>query len=269
MRVLTSDDLRAYDEGRPLFCFTMDLEWAPEWAIREVFGIAYGHGIPLVPFVTHRSEFIAKQLGRTLSDVGVHPNFLPGSTHGTNVDDVLATMARLAPGARSFRAHCFYDDTRTLRKLAERGFTHDSNALAFLQPMLVPMRTVTSILRFPVFWEDDVHSAFGLPWTLAALRPALDSPGLKIVNVHPLRVALNVQDEATWSRIRSRYEASDSERGEPAKGPGTATLLQDLFRFATQNGGRAYRLDELYARAVDRGIAIVSDPSSGGRGTHS
>jgi hypothetical protein len=261
VRVLGGDALRAYHEDRPLFCFTTDIEWAPEWAIAETFAVADRHGVGLVPFVTHRSSMLERKLGPALAGAGIHPNFLPGSTHGADPDAVLATMAALAPNARAFRSHCFYDDTRTLRKLEQRGFTHDSNACAFLQPELVPMRTVTSILRFPVFWEDDVHSAQRLAWNLDALRPALETPGLKVINVHPLRVALNVSDEATWERIRKRYEPLASERGEPASGRGTRTLLEDLMQYATSGGRRAYTLDELYGRAVERGLATAANGS--------
>lgn len=261
MRVLGSEALRDYHEGRPLFCFTTDIEWAPEWAIAETFAIASAHGVRLVPFVTHRSAFLEKTLGPGLAGAGIHPNFLAGSTHGADPDAVIASMAALAPNARVFRSHCFYDDTRTLRKLADRGFTHDSNACAFLQPELSPTRTVTSILRFPVFWEDDVHSANRLDWTLDALRPALDAPGLKIINVHPLRVALNVGDEATWRRIRGQYEPLASGRGEPQPGAGTRTLLEDLMRYASADGRRPYTLDELYRRAADRGIAVGANGS--------
>jgi hypothetical protein len=257
VRVPGDADVRGYLEDRPLFCFTTDIEWSPEWAIKETFALAWGHGVPLVPFVTHRSEWITSHFGPTLADAGIHPNFLPGSTHGANADEVIASLTELAPGARSFRAHCFYDDTRTLRKLADRGFTHDSNACAFLQPLLAPMRTVTNILRFPVFWEDDVHSTFGFEWTLDALRPALDTPGLKIVNVHPLRVALNVANEATWEHTRRRYEPLGSTPDAAAPGRGTRTLLEELFNYATRNDSRAYTLDELYRRAVDRGFALT------------
>jgi len=62
------------------------------------------------------------------------------------------------------------------RKMADRGFRYDSNLCAFLQTGLVPLRTATRIIRFPVFWEDDVHSGFGLPWTIEAIDEELRSP---------------------------------------------------------------------------------------------
>lgn len=257
VRPFADRDLRAYLDSGPLFCFTTDIEWAPDWAIEATFALADRHRVTLTPFITHRSDFLQKRLGPDLAGAGIHPNFLPGSTHGANVDEVVARMAALVPNARAFRSHCFYDETRMQRKLAERHFTHDSNACAFLQPSLVPMRTVTTILRFPVFWEDDLHSGFGLPWTLDALRPALDSPGLKIVNVHPLRVALNVADESWYASVRERYEPLTSGAGEPHSGPGTRTLLEELFRHATSGGRRTLSLDELYRHAVERGIALT------------
>lgn len=246
--------VRAYTLETSPLCFTTDIEWSPDWAIRDLFELADQHGVPLVPFLTHPSDYLADRL-RSGDDVGLHPNFLPGSTHGATVDEVIATTGALWPAAISFRAHCFYDDTRMLRKMAERGFRYDSNLFAFLQPLLAPLRTVADTVRFPVFWEDDVHSGAGLPWEIGALRTAFDAPGLKIVNVHPLRVALNVPDEAFHESHRRLGAAADVDmRAEAHRGKGTRTLLEDLFAYATSGGRRPVQLRDLYEQAVERGI---------------
>jgi hypothetical protein len=195
-------------------------------------------------------------------DVGLHPNFLPGSTHGATVDDVITTTKAIWPDAISFRSHCFYDDTRMLRKMAEGGFRYDSNLFAFLQPMLAPLLTVARTVRLPVFWEDDVHSGLGLPWDVGTLREALEGPGLKIVNVHPLRVALNVPSEDFAQSHRPLGAAADVDaRAERHTGKGTRTFLEDLFAHATSNGRTPVRLRDLYEEAVERGIGSPHDPA--------
>ena len=254
--------LRAYASETSPLCFTTDIEWSPDWAIRDLYELADQCGVPLTPFLTHRSAYLVQRLMEgDAADVGLHPNFLPGSTHGSTVDEVIATTRALWPDAVSFRSHCFYDDTRMLRKMAASGFRYDSNLFAFLQPMLAPMRTVAGTLRLPVFWEDDVHSGTGLSWELGALRTALDEPGLKIVNVHPLRAALNVPDEAFAESHRRLGSAADVDaRAEAHKGKGTRTLLEELFGYATSGRG-AVRLREVYEQAVDRGIGTRDGPA--------
>ena len=254
MRPVADSAIRAFLDDGPLLCFTTDIEWAPEWAISETFALADRYGIPLAPFLTHRSAYLTERLAdpRSRRNAGVHPNFLPGSTHGAGVDEVIATCRAILPGAVSFRSHCFYDDTRTLRKLEALRFRYDSNACAFLQPGLVPMRTATSIVRFPVFWEDDLHSAAGDPWSFADLRAAFATPGLKVVNVHPLRVALNVPDEAYRTTEGGLYGSHGVD--EAYDGPGTRTFLEELFQYATTGGRSAIALDALYDRAAERGF---------------
>jgi hypothetical protein len=255
--------VRAYTLETSPLCFTTDIEWAPDWAIRDLFELADQHGVPLTPFLTHRSEYLVGRLQYNVpSVVGLHPNFLPGSTHGATIDEVIATTRALWPDAVSFRSHCFYDDTRMLRKMAEQGFRYDSNLFAFLQPMLTPLRTVASTVRLPVFWEDDVHSSVGLPWEIGAMRAAFDGPGLKVVNVHPLRVALNVPDEAFHGSHRSLGAAADVDaRVEAHRGYGTRTLLEGLFAHATSGGRRPVLLRDLYEEAVDRGIGVRDEAS--------
>ena len=254
----------AYLREGPAFCFTTDIEWSPEWAIRELFELADAAGVPLTPFLTHRSAFLETRLAGKGDgpNAGLHPNFLPGSTHGQSVPEVIETTTKLWPAARSYRSHCFYDDTRMNRLMAEHGFLYDSNLCAFLQAGLVPLRTATTIIRFPVFWEDDVHSVFGLPWRVDAIADELGTPGLKIFNVHPLRITLNVPDEAFYERNRFLNDRPDATPAEHAhRGDGSRTFLEALFAFARDKGHLIVTLEQLYQQAVDRGVPRLAQPS--------
>jgi len=258
--------VRAYTRETSPLCFTTDIEWAPEWAIRDLFTLADEHGVPLTPFLTHRSKYLASRFGmRDLDsggDVGLHPNFLPGSTHGATVDEVITSTKALWPDAVSFRSHCFYDDTRMIKRMAERGFRYDSNLFAFLQPMLAPLLTVARTVRLPVFWEDDVHSGNQLSWDARALQATFETPGLKIVNVHPLRVALNVPDEGFYESHRPLWTAVDVDaRAEAFRGKGTRSYLEELFARASAGARSPVRLRDLYAQAVDRGIGALDGPA--------
>jgi hypothetical protein len=82
---------------------------------------------------------------------------------------------------------------------------------------------------------------------------------MKIVNVHPLRVATNAPDEAFHDSRRYLFDAPPNRRDDIAHdGLGTRTLLEELMRFATTGGRQAIGLDALYDRAVRRGFAVQS-----------
>lgn len=249
--------LRRYLEGQPVFCFTVDIEWSPEWSIAQTYELADSYDIPLTPFLTHESEYLRGRLrdGAASRDVGLHPNFLPGSTHGATVDQVVATVTKLWPEAVSYRSHCFYDETRAMRAFERRGFRYESNLCLFLQPQLAPARSSTSLTRFPVFWEDDFHVAHALPWHLEPLRAALTTPGLKIFDMHPLRVALNSPDEPHYDRARHLYSSPAADRGELVHdGAGTATFLSEVYAFVRREGFRVLRLAEIYEEARELGL---------------
>ncbi|HUQ16433.1 MAG TPA: hypothetical protein VM070_01450 [Candidatus Saccharimonadales bacterium] len=259
MTIALPDAFAPYLSEQPAFCFTTDIEWAPDWAIADLFALADSYEVLLTPFLTHRSDYLWQRLSGSpeAAGAGVHPNFLPGSTHGGTVTAVIDHVTTLWPAARSFRSHCFYDETRMNRQMADRGFRYDSNLCAFLQPGLVPLRTATPIIRFPVFWEDDLHSGSGLPWTIAAIEPALRSPGLKIFNVHPPRVALNVPDEAFHESRRALLDGPGDGQARAHQGPGTRTFLEALFSYARTNGNPMVGLADLYRQAVDRGVPLA------------
>jgi hypothetical protein len=141
----------------------VDQEWAPDQEIKELWQYADRLGVSLFPFVTHRSEY----LNARREPMGVHPNFLPGSTHGPTCEAVVEHVRQLVPEATAYRAHCFHDDTRLQWMMREQGFDYDSNACHFLVPS-PSFKTAGGLTRFPVYWADDVHFRNNLPDTFDA-----------------------------------------------------------------------------------------------------
>ncbi len=175
---------------------TTDTEWCSEEDIRRLFTLADIHHVPLFPFLTHASPFLKKFGGPQ----GIHPNFLPGSTHGATEDEVLDHCFKLVPGATAFRSHCFYGHTRLLWKMAERGIKADANLLTYLT-YREPFRNVGGFLTFPTYWSDDVairNGATELP------KKRLNSIQPLVVNVHPRNAGLPMVEELfRYARARA------------------------------------------------------------------
>lgn len=117
----------------PLFCLTSDIDWASEYAIEDLLVIASRFGVRPTIFATHPSPVLQEYAGRGLVEIGIHPNFLPGSTHGSVPGDVIDHMCGLFPGGKCFRSHTFVDHSHITKELYRRGIRYDSNLCLDLQ----------------------------------------------------------------------------------------------------------------------------------------
>jgi SAM-dependent methyltransferase len=222
----------------PIVAFTTDLDWASEEAIEVTFDLFEEHAIPVTPFVTHDSPAVRRRFGERPSQVGLHPDFSVQSSHGANENEVFDTVQALWPSARGFRCHGYVDSSNLGVLARDRGLRWDSNIPLFMQPGLGPLEHFSGLVRFPSWWDDDAHLGKGYPATLESLSSHLETPGLKVLNVHPTHVALNTPT--------LDYYATHRGDGERYEGAGIAELLRELLGFVREKAFRVVYLDELF-----------------------
>lgn len=236
---MTADPLNPFVEflDKPIFVLTSDHDWAPDWALSAMLEILETHAVPLHLFVTNKSEVLRTK--RSNITLGIHPNFLPGSTQGDSTRAIIDFCRTLVPAANTFRSHSISENNHTLLDLARHGFIADSNLVTFLQPGLTPIIHGTGLLRFPVFFEDDVF----LWWATPELQPTtltslLFTPGLKILNFHPSLVAINAPSVEYFNARRPMLFAPSKSRRQidSHEGRGVATLLVELINMVRAGG---------------------------------
>src|SRR5205823_2663286 len=101
----------------PLFCLTSDVDWASDYAIRDFVELVSSYGIKPTIFATHPSPALMEFHASGAIELGIHPNFLPGSSHGNDLPSVVEYLRREFPQAEAFRSHCFFDSTQSAREL--------------------------------------------------------------------------------------------------------------------------------------------------------
>jgi hypothetical protein len=250
---------RLFDRFRdePVFVVSGDQDWAPDWALAATLDHIAAAGAPYHLFVTNESPALSRARASDLVSLGVHPNFLRGSTQGHAPDEVIETCLELVPDATSFRTHCLCEDNFLLRKLASRGFVADSNVVTLCQPDLVPVLHGAGLLRIPIFMED----AWFLEWArpeldLAAAKRELLAPGIKVLNFHPALIAINAPSMDYYNARRpGLYGDTADEPLEPHPGRGVATLFGELVSFVQDSGVRVATFPEL----VQEGLACVRE----------
>jgi len=255
----------------PEFCLTADLDWASEFAIQRFLDLAAEFRITPTLFATHRSAALDRAVAAGAAEAGVHPNFLPGSTHGHDVESVVDHVCALYPGSRAFRSHAFRDDTHVTDAMVRRGYTHDSNLCLWLQRDLVPLRHHSGLTRFPVFWEDDVHYRTTDDWSLERWLPDFLMPGLKVLNVHPFILAANVPSTAHYASIKRHIPTLGPANLDEVRfgGEGAETFLRGLLQALTQRQLRFSTLSGLQAKASPRAPAAVAGAVPGRQAMHS
>lgn len=230
----------------PVFCFGSDTDWCNDTALQLLLD-SFAHARSKVTvFATHSTPLLARQ--HDFIEIALHPNFLPGSTHGQTVEQVIEHVFALYPTAKSYRSHSYYDSQQMTEQMAARGVRYDANLCLYRQPGLAPLRHCHIDWRFPSWLDDNVHWRHAGSWRLEDLKRELETPGLKTINIHPPCVALNLPDRATLDMNRAGLRNGDLAffKDRRHRGHGAGTFLSDLLGWLEQRHP-TYHLSELHA----------------------
>jgi len=251
----------------PFFVLTSDIDWASDACIADMAETVAGYDVRPVFMATGESAVLRRLHKEGRIELGIHPNFLAGSSHGATEKAVIEHMMSLYPDATTYRTHSFVENSHITLALRARGFTYDSNLGLHLQRNLQPLRHWSGLTRFPVFWEDDVYWRHNKGvYDLDAIWDDFMSPGLKVLSVHPVNFALNIPDAEGYAAIRSRIPSLTAEDIAKLrfKGPGTRDFVLKLVERLREQKIRVHTLAELYR---DWNPWTASKPAgSGGRG---
>lgn len=212
------------------------MDWAPDFAIEYTADVLRSHAIPSTWFVTHASRAIDHlRAAPDLFELAIHPNFLPGSSHGTGIDEVIEHCLELVPDACSCRTHALFQSAPVLDALISHGIKVD---VSLLLPDADHLESVTyysksgQLVRIPYYREDccDLHR----PEPCWECDPGIISlPGLKVFSFHPIHVFLNSASMVSYNQLKqscgSLSATSESDATQLiAAGRGTGTYFKDL-----------------------------------------
>jgi len=209
---------------------SFDQDWAPEWATQDVVAAVVDSELEATFFATHNCPSLDAMRNSGAFEIGWHPNFLPGSSHGASVEEVLSTLKGWVPEARGVRAHCLIQGTPHLMAYNSRGIRYEASDLRDGQRDLEPFLSWTGVVQLPTFFQDDVHLQRRLPLALETVD--LASPGLKIFSFHPVLLALNTRDLSQYQKLKT----SLAEQGKAL----TDATREDFAPF-TQDDGAGVR----------------------------
>jgi hypothetical protein len=199
---------------------TFDLDWAPDLVVDAVAEELVRHGIRATWFATHPSPALDRlREERDLFEIGIHPNFFPGSTHGDTVAAVLRHCMEMVPEARSVRTHGLYQSSRLLNQIMST--TPIRRDASLFLPEMAHLHPVeywwggNSMTRVPTYWADDFE--------LQRDRPRFDIErflrvaGLKVLAFHPMHIFLNSCEPSRYAELKRRVPRLQRATGADLK----------------------------------------------------
>lgn len=225
-------------EKSSALCFTMDIDWASESAIRYAVSYFLEAGIPLTVFCTHKSAYLNELIGNGQIDAGIHPNFVQPSSQGETEDEIIRFCLNVVPETKVFRCHRWYAVNDIYEKLYAQGFRYESNICTLLDPVR-PFLHRSGMISFPVFFEDGAYLYHKLSLHFEEVQARFTVPGLKVVNVHPMHFALNTPYFSYMREIKDHVSREDWNRMSETElqalrfqGRGIADFTRELVNHA-------------------------------------
>jgi hypothetical protein len=218
---------------------TFDTDWAPDWILQDVADILLRSRVRATWFITNDGPATRALLREPLFEVGLHPNFLPGSSHGSSPEDVMAHLKSIAPEAVSVRSHSLCQSEPLLKIMVERfGIAHDCSIHLPLQAGVTPHvirlgADTPPLVRLPHVFQDNMYMFEKRPWSLG--QPWFTSPGLKIFCFHPIHVVMNACSMTDYEQVKSKRSVSRLRRSDVPNRPlgegGCMDLLLQLLNY--------------------------------------
>jgi len=232
-----------------VYAIVLDVDWAPDFVIDETAKLLKRLEVHASWFVTHASPAIERlKTDAGFFEIGIHPNFLEGSSHGSTIQEVINYCLKIAPEAVSMRTHAYWQSSHLYGYISKA--TAITNDASVFMPLVRDLRPAKywignrAIHRIPVFWEDDNEMKRPTP-DLNFLPSKFKRPGLKVFAFHPLLLYLNANTTQAYSALKAKYKnfaELNSENIRPyinQDAPGVRDFFADLV-------GYVHQLDHFY-----------------------
>ncbi len=245
-------------KDEPIICLTFDVDWASEEALKFTYEIIEKYNYKTTFFLTHRSELLLSLIEKNYIDSGIHPNFLENSSQGSSYAEVIDFCTDFLPSAESFRCHRYFDVNDITDAFVKKGFKYDSNLCTFLE-RVEPFVHRSGLIRFPIFFEDGAYLFHKGNLNFREVGKELFyKPGLMILNIHPMHMALNSPDFQYARRIKDiltweEWNKLDYKSLEKIsyKGYGIREFIIELFEFIKKENIKIFSLNELYKIVIN------------------
>lgn len=239
---------------------TADVDWAPDFVVEKIIDIIAQYGHKITIFATHDSE-VLRQVPDFVQ-VGLHPDFTMRHNK-LPFDELMARMKEWYPDALGMRSHCDFFGNNIANLAVANGLIYDVSVFEWNMPLCQGYIDYNRMARFPYFWEDGIHLDMNFPLTWENVK--LATPGLKVMNVHPILIYLNCETDDDRRRVVRNYtDLTQVKRSDidpfVRRERGIRDLWVELLENLKTNNVRTHLLSDVARHGLARAAATRSGP---------
>ena len=153
-------------------------------------------------FTTHDTPMNREIISRG-HNLGIHPNFLPGSSQGNDIKNIVSECLKYAPDAWCMRTHSLFQSTPLLHEIFGNFPQLKLDVSILMHRSHFAHKTCWSLDgvsfdRLLYNWQDD-----GQFYSYSNLKkPELFFGDLTVFNFHPIHVFLNSTDGREYRQLK-------------------------------------------------------------------
>ena len=231
--------------GHPV-AITLDVDWSPDFIVEDVARLLVEKRVKATWFVTHASP-VLEMLRRhsDLFELGIHPNFKEGSSHGRTMPEVVAHCLQLVPEAVSARSHGLIQSDYLWRYYIESTPIHyECSTFLGHVPSAYPSRFFwkgKNLLRIPYNYQDNIEMDMPRPvWD--AKKFLRGKTGIQVLDFHPFYIYTNASSMAVFEKVKTGdrpfHKLSEKEiLPHRRRGHGSRSIFISTLDYLSERGG--------------------------------
>jgi hypothetical protein len=187
------------------YFLTFDIDWAPDFVIEYVLDLLSKHNKFGTFFTTHDTP-MNKEIIKRGHILGIHPNFLPNSSHGNSVEEIIKQCLKFAPNAWCLRTHALFWSTPLMHEIVVKFpqltldvsiFTHHSKYVHKFESE-ISSTDGNKFYRCTYNYEDDAEFS-----QYNSTKSSIFYGDLNGFNFHPIHLYLNSSDGNEYFKLKN------------------------------------------------------------------
>ncbi len=230
------------------YTLTFDIDWAPDFAIRHCLDLLEEHEVSATFFATHKTP-MNKEVQARGHNLGIHPNFLPNSSQGDGVLNIINECLSYSPNAWCMRTHSLMQSSPLLHeifsnfpqlKLDVSLLMHRSE---FAHKCLWDFNGVV-FERLLYNWEDDAEFSR----QRYSREQHLFFGELTVCDFHPIHVVLNSSNGSEYTEFKKTLNGrymQDADKHTVSKIKNPEVGVESHLKALLNSDATHVRLDEI------------------------
>jgi hypothetical protein len=214
-------------KSEPVLVLTVDVDWSPNACIEDTLAIIRAAEVPATVFATAGTPY------ELLDgfDIGIHPDFRGATQDAKGIESELTACLTEFPRATGLRSHALVTSSRHALVIRD-GFGAIKYTSNYYMPgveRLAPFLSQAGIPELPIWWMDHLYLEAQGFCDCDLFMAEFNSPGLKVIDLHPFHVFINSQDREHFQSARRDYHHARLLESHRRAGPGVRELLLSLL----------------------------------------